>query len=156
MADKNFDFDSLLDKSIDDIADLPEFKVPDTGVYKLSVGVETKPINDKPAVVCKFTIRELVELADSSIPEANRAKPGDKFDNAFILKDNSGSDSEVAWGRLKEFVKPFEAHFGTNNLREIIGKLSSETVDITATVVKKERKDDKEKFSATVKDISVD
>jgi len=146
----------LLDKSIDDLADLPEFKVPATGVYKLHVTATTKAINDKPAVATSFTVREVVELEDSSIPEEERAKAGDKFDMPFILKDKDGADSEVAWGRLKEFLKPFEAHFGEKNLKVLITGPLAQGVDITAKVVKKQRKDDKEKFGAQVSDITID
>lgn len=152
----SFDFDAILDKSIDDLADLPEFKVPDTGIYKLTVQAEAKPINDKPAVVCKYKVREVVELADSSIPEESRAKRGDGFDVPFILKDNEGNDSEMAWGRMKEFMQPFEAHFGEKSIGALVKRLAAEPVDITAKVTKRQRKDDKEKFSASVSDITVD
>lgn len=154
--DKSFDFDSILDKSIDDLADLPEFKVPHTGIYGLTVQLEAKPINDKPAVVCKYTVRNVVELADSSIAEADRAKAGDKFDVPFILKDKNGEDSEMAWGRMKEFMKPFEIHFGTKSIKEIVANLSTTPVDITGKVVKKQRTDDKEKFNANVEQITID
>lgn len=150
------DIFDLLDKEIDDLADLPEFKAPDTGIYKLSVTCATKPINEKPAVVTSFTVREVVELADSSIEEKDRAKAGDKFDVAFILKDKEGNDSEIAWGRMKEFVLPFKEHFGLTNLKEVIQKLGDESVDITAKVTKKERKSEKGVFDARVSDITID
>jgi hypothetical protein len=151
----SFNFDDLLDKSIDDLADLPEFKVPETGIYGLSVKLETKEINNKPAVVCKYTVRNVVELADSSIPEEQHAKAGDGFDEAYILKDNDGKDSEIAWGRLKQFLQPFEVHFGEKLISALVKRLA-DPVSITAKVTKKPRKDDKEKFSAQVSDITVD
>lgn len=149
------DFDSLLDKSIDDLKDLPSFEVPDTGVYKLRVSLEPKAINDKPSIVAHYVVREIVELADSSIPQEQRAKPEDKFDTPFFLQTNEGADSETGWGFLKEFLKPFEVHFGTKNVKELVANLAN-PVDITAKVVKKQRKDDKEKFQANVSDITID
>ncbi len=150
------DFDSLLDKSIDDLADLPEFKVPDTGMYKLDVSCETKEINKKPAVTARFVVRELVELADSTIPEDQRAKPGDSFDLMFLLKNDAGEDMEISWGRLKEFAQPFQKHFNEDHLGKLLKGPLAQPVSITAKVVKKQRKDDKEKFDARVSDIVID
>lgn len=152
----SIDFDSLLDKSIDDLADLPEFKVPDTGVYKLSVVCDTKEINNKPAVTARLTVREVVELVDSTIPEEQRAKAGDSFDLMFLLKNDAGEDMEISWGRLKEFAQPFQAHFNEGHLGKLLRGPLAQSVDITAKVVKKQRKDDKEKFDARVSDITID
>ena len=149
------DFDSLLDKSIDDLKDLPSFEIPDTGVYKLRVSLETKAINDMPTVIAHYVVREVVELADSSIPEEQRAKAEDKFDVPFFLKGKDGSESETGYGFLKEFLQPFEGHFNEKHVGKLV-RLLAESVDITATVVKKQRKDDKEKFQAQVKDITID
>lgn len=153
------DLFDILDKSIDDIADLPSFKAPDTGMYRLSITFDTKEINKKPAVVARFVVRELLALADDAIPENERAKPGDKFDVPHILKDEDGKDSEFAWGMLKALIKPFEIHFGETNLKTLIKKMATEggeSVDITAKVVKKQRKDDKDKFSARVEEIVIE
>ncbi len=155
MAD-TFDFDALLDKSIDDLADLPEFKVPDTGMYKLTVQASTKIINDKPAVQVDVTVREVVELVDTTIPEADRAKNGDKFNLLFILKNDKGEDMEISWGRLKEFSQPFQTHFNEGHLGKLLSGPLAQPVDITAKIVKKARKDDKEKFDARISDISID
>lgn len=149
-------FDTLLDKSLDDLADLPEFKVPDTGVYKLSVTAEMKEINKKPAIVAKFKVRELVELEDSSIPENERSKAGDGFDVPFMLRNEDGTPNELGEGRFKEFCAPFSAHFEEKNLRVLITEKMNSPVDITAKVKKVARKSDAEKFDARVSDISID
>jgi len=156
MATTEMNFDDILDQSIDDLADLPEFKVPDTGIYKLRVTGGTKAINNKPAVTTSFVVREIVELADSSIPEEQRAKAGDKFDIAYILKDEDGNKSEIAEGRMKEFLAPFHAHYGEKSIRAIIEGPLTEGVDITAQVVKKARKNDPEKFDARISDVTID
>lgn len=146
----------ILDQSIDDLADLPEFKVPDTGMYRLAVTAEPKPINDKPAVVAKFRVINLIELADDSIPEEERAKENDKFDIPFILRDKEGNKSEIAEGRMKEFLAPFSAHFEEkNNKALIMNHLNSEVI-ITAKITKKQRKDDADKYSAQVSDIVIE
>lgn len=150
------DLFDLLDKNIDDIADLPSFKVPDTGIYKLLLGIETKSVNDKPCVIAKLTVKELVELADSSVDEKDRAKDGDKFDVMYMLKDKDGNNQEVSWGLLKQLAEPFEAHFGTKNLKEIMKNLSTDPVAITAKIKKVARKSDKEVFDARISDITID
>jgi hypothetical protein len=152
------DLFNLLDKDLDDIADLPSFKVPDTGVYKLTLGMELKPINEKPAVVAKFTVREVVELADSSIEESARAKAGDKFDVPHILKDKDGKDSEIAWGKLKELCSPLAEWAGNTNLKAIIKKLTEETVDITCKVKRVQRKGTEADpvFDARIDNVTVD
>lgn len=155
-ATSSEDLFNLLDKELDDIADLPSFKVPATGIYKLGVKMEVKEINDKAATIAKFTVKEIVELVDDSIEEADRAKADDKFDIAFILKDDKGADNEMGWGRLKEFCQPFEAHFGTSNLRKIVSSLCQDEVLITANIKKVARKNDKEVFDARISNITVD
>jgi hypothetical protein len=147
--------DDLLDRSIDDLKDLPEFKVPDTGIYKLRVNCNAKYINEKPAIEMNFAVREIVELADSSIPEEARAKPDDKFSIAFFLLDKDGNESEMGFGRLKQFTAPFSEHFGEKNVKAVC-RNHIKDVDITAKVVKKQRKDDKEKFDARVEDVTID
>lgn len=149
------DLFDLLDKSIDDLADLPAFKVPDTGVYMLHVTADMKEINKKPAVTFSHKIRGIVELAED-IPEAERAKPDDKFDVAFILKDDNGADNEMGWGRLKEYLKPFEAYYGEKNIKTLLMGPLKDGVDITAKVVKVERKREKGVFDARVSDIIVE
>lgn len=162
MANKQMSEDDLfglLDKELDDLKDLPEFKVPHTGVYRFHVTGGMKEINDKPAVVFSHVVKETIELADSSIPEEERSKPEDKFDLAFILVDNSGNKSEIAEGRMKEYLKPFAAHFGTSNVKSLLQGPLKEGVNITATcvrTVKKDRSSGEDRINAVVKDITID
>lgn len=152
------DLFDLLDKDIDDIADLPSFKCPDTGVYNLKISMEVKEINKKAAVIAKLEVVEIKELADDSIPQEERAKAGDKFDIAHILKDDEGKDSEIGWGRLKELCKPFEEVAGSKNLKAVVKYLEANPTAITATIKKVERKkkEDKGVFDARISDITVD
>lgn len=149
-------FDTLLDKSLDDLADLPEFKTPDTGIYKLAVTMEMKEINKKPAIIAKFKVRELVELEDTSIPEGDRSKTGDGFDVPFMLRNEDGTPNELGEGRFKEFCAPFATHFEEKNLRVLVTEKMNSPVDITAKVKKVARKNDPEKFDARVSDVTVD
>jgi hypothetical protein len=157
MSNQNSDdlFD-ILDKSIDDLKDLPGFKVPDTGMYKLTVTAGMKEINKKAAVTTSYVVREVLELEDSEIPEEDWAKTGDKFDVPFILKNDDGTTNEFAEGRLKEFLAPFHAHFDEKNIKALLKGPLAAGVDITAKVKKVARKNDDEKFDARISEITID
>lgn len=148
--------ENLLDKEIDDLADLPEFKAPHTGIYRLTVTAVPKEIADKAAVEASFVVVDTIELADPTLEDSERSKPGDKFSVAFFLQDNEGKDSELGFGRLKEFVKPFQAHYGTANLKQLILENLKEPTSIVAKVERKERRKEAGKFDARVSDITVD
>lgn len=153
---------SLLDTEIADLADLPEFKVPDTGVYRFHVTGQAKSINNKPAVVLTHEVLELMEIADDSIPEEERAKAGDKFDVAFILIDNEGKKSEIAEGRMKNYFKPLSEHFGITNNKALLTGPLKDGVTLTAKCTKKARKlkegesEDDQKYDAMISEITVD
>ena len=149
-------FDDILDQSIDDLADLPEFKIPFTGMYRLTVTAETKEINKKPAVATHFVVVDLIELADSSIPEEERSKPGDKFDIAYILKDDEGNKNEIGEGSMKKFLLPFHEHFGDKSIRNVIMTHLATPVSITAKVERRERKKEEGKFDARISDVVID
>jgi hypothetical protein len=48
----------LLDKEIDDLAELPAFEVPPVGNYKLAVCFSEKNVNDKECLEASFKVLE--------------------------------------------------------------------------------------------------
>ena len=147
--------DDILDSSIDDLKDLPEFKVPPTGIYALSVSILSKEINKKPSLIAHIVVRECKSLADDNTPEEERSKAGDSLDIPFMLKNEDGSRNEVAEGFFKAFMDPFHKHFNDKSIRNVVGKLA-EPVDITAAIEKAERKKEKGKFDARISEIVID
>lgn len=142
---KFIDLDSLFAASLDDIADLASFETPPKGAYIGSVTTSTKEINGKPAVEAEFVVVETVELKDA----ADKAvASGTKFSTAFIL------GNAVSEGKLKQFLAPFAAHFGSNNIGQLV---RDEIKDVTISFTLKHRKDkeDKEKFYPDVGNITV-
>lgn len=112
MTDKT---SALLDATLDDLADLPGFKVPPTGAYALEVmSVLEKEIGDHAAVEAKFTIREVVEVSEQNVPEDQMPVPGDECNIAFML------DNDTGVGFFKEFLKPLGEKLGTKKNREIM------------------------------------
>ena len=102
--------DSLLDISLDDLADLPEFKVFNPGAHRCTFKMESKAINNHPSVEVKLTLLETVELADASLePDA----AGTESSVAYML------DNEFGQGKFKEILKPLGAHYGMSKFGEI-------------------------------------
>lgn len=107
----NASLDSLLDSSIDDLADMPAFAVLPAGVFRVALSFEQKEVNKHPSVEMKLVVREVVEMADTS--EAPPAV-GDESGMLFML------DNEFGQGSLKEIVKPLAAATGGSSLREVL------------------------------------
>lgn len=122
----------ILDKSIDDIEDLPGFEVPPNGVYILRTTAEVKQVNNKDAVEFKFSVVECVEQNNS---EDTPAIPGTQFSTLYFL------DNEIAVGRMKEMLVPFAAHFQNRNLRTLV---TEHIKDVLVSAKVKQRKDKKE------------
>ena len=137
--------DDLFAASLDDIADLPSFEVPSKGAYIGTVTTAIKEVNKKPAIEVTYTILETVELEDS---DDKAPAPGTKFSTAFIL------GTPIAEGFLKQFLAPFAEHFGTTNVGELIRDLIQD-VQIAFTLGHRADKEDKEKFYAVVKNVTV-
>lgn len=135
----------ILDKSIDDIEDLPGFVVPPAGVYMLRCNAEVKEVNNKDAVELKFTVAECLEQQDEA---ATPAKVGDKFSTLFML------DNEIGVGRLKEAMIPFAEAFGTRNLKQLVTEQIKDIL-ISAKVKPRQDKKDPDKVYADVSQITV-
>lgn len=63
-AQDQIDIDTLLDSTLDDLADLPEFKIFPAGAYIGTVELSVKKMGDNTGVELKFTTQETVELSD--------------------------------------------------------------------------------------------
>lgn len=103
--------DNLLDISLDDIADLPEFKVYPAGAHRCTIAFEKKMIGTHPAVELKLTLLETVELTDPSevAPEA-----GTESSVAYML------DNEFGQGNMKKVMVPLAQHFGISNVSQLM------------------------------------
>lgn len=102
--------DNLLDLSLDDLVDLPEFKVFPAGAHRCTMKLESKEINKHPAIELKLTLIESVELAD---PAEEPAAAGTESSVAYMM------DNEFGQGKFKEILKPLAAHFGLAKFGEI-------------------------------------
>jgi hypothetical protein len=142
--EKSFNL-GLLDKSIDDIEDLPGFEVPVNGVYTLKFSTAIKVVKDKDCVEANF---EVIECQEQNDPEATPTKAGTKFSMLFQL------ENEIAQGKMKELVMPIAAHFGERNMGKLITETCKDLI-INAKVTRRADKEDKEKFYANVTNVTV-
>jgi hypothetical protein len=118
--------DSILDMQLDDIADLPEFKVFPAGAHRVTIKFDKKEINKHPAMELKLKLIETVEIVD---PSEIAPAAGTESSVAFML------DNEFGVGKFKEVLKPLAAHLGLSQVSEII----EQSADMECLVVTKIR-----------------
>jgi hypothetical protein len=138
------DLDSLLDATLDDLEDLPEFKSFPAGAYRVSVTLEGKSVNDKPGVEMAMKLQEVIELADAT---DTAPAEGDVSTMLFFL------DNEFGRGKLKAAVTPIALALGTTTIREAVEACK----DVECVVVLGQRADkkDPDKIYQTLKEVAV-
>ena len=100
MIDMNAaSIDSLLDSTLDDLADLPEFKIFPAGAYNGSIELTVKKMGDTMGVELKFTNQEVMELSDPTTAEADIPAAGATTSVGFLLNNEFGQ------GALKKVLE---------------------------------------------------
>lgn len=127
------DLDSLLDGTLDDLADLPEFKPFPAGAHTCVFDFEEKKVNDKSAVEFKFKAIETVELSNQ---EDTPVKAGDTCNVLCILKNNDGSRNEFSEGTIKMVAAALKENFPGASTREILTNAKGAEVLIVTTIRK--------------------
>lgn len=144
------DLDSLLAGTLDDLADMPEFKNYPNGAHKVKFDWEQKVVNKKPSIEFKFTYIEPVELADAT---AAVPKAGDEASVLCMMKNNDGSVNEFSQGTVKMIVAALKPHFdGPNNGAILTAAKGAEIVIITEL---KENKSNPGNFNMRLKQAAI-
>lgn len=122
-ATKDFDLDALLDGTLDDLADLPEFRPFPIGSYRLQVKLE-RDAEKKTVYFAKLKVLEVIELANST------ETPPETGAESNVRMDVS---NEYGQGDLKKVLSAMAANFGAKTNRELleIGKEGFEALAIT-------------------------
>lgn len=116
MTQENFDINNLLDGTLDDLADLPEFKPFPPGTYRVRVALEQKVVNRHPGFELKMSCLETIELSNGSdTPPAEKAEC-----TVLYLLDN-----EIGQGQFKKLLNVAAGHFGAKPNRELIGDMQN-------------------------------
>ena len=106
--------DFLLDSTLDDLADMPEFKVFPAGAYNGTIELAVKKMGDNMGVELKFTNQETVELSD---PTQEAPVLGATTSVGFLLNNEFGQGAlKKVLASLKEGLQLPD---GTSN-REIM------------------------------------
>jgi hypothetical protein len=91
--------DSLLDSTLDDLADRPEFKPWPVGTYQYTIVLSGKVINETPNFEAKLTCVAVLELADEA-ERVNAPKEGDTTNVLFNMKTEFGQGDFKAIGKV--------------------------------------------------------
>ena len=143
---------NLLDKSIDEIDDLPGFEVPQNGMFSFRFSTATKSINGKEYVEANFEVLEAIELNDPSTAGESCNKPGTKFSMLFGLE---GEHADKSISRLKELVAPISDSTGERNLLKLVTEVCKDMVVVGKVKRRVTKKDGEEKIYADVSDLQV-
>lgn len=130
---------ALLDGTLDDIADLPEFVVPNAGTYEATIlKFEPKEINEQTAIDFQLRFDNLLEAADGNDePQTLPIEAG----TAFFLLNDDGTPNELGQGQWKEVMKAISDHVeGTTNTEKMASAVGLQVVVTTGVRVHKEDK----------------
>ena len=128
-------FDDLLDGTLDDLSDIPEFKPFPNGAHRSTIKFEKKTVNEHPCVEVKLILIETLELANP-----NKDTPPEKGTEANVLYM---MDNELGQGKFKELMKPFAELHGNLKLGQLIdASQGSEVTAVTNVRPNKEKTKD--------------
>lgn len=140
----------MLAMSLDDIPDLPVYKAPPPGVYKLIIKeIAEKDINGKTALEVKYVVTDIIELSEPDTPEEDKVAPGGEFSEAFWFNDPE--KIEMTLSVLKAKFGGMAEAVGSNQLLEILEKV--EGMQVQAIITNRTDKNDKTKVYASTRDI---
>lgn len=139
------DLDSILDSSIDDLADLPEFGTYPSGVHRVIINWESKEINKHPCMELKMKMVETVELADPG--KDNPVDAGVESSCLFML------DNEFGQGNFKAVIKTLAAATGSSKISEAVE--ASNGMEVQVVVQTKPDKKDPTTIRMNVKKVIV-
>lgn len=118
MTELNMNIDALLDGTLDDLADMPEFKPFPVGAHKCTMKMEVKKVGEFQAVELGLTAIETVELPAGSTEAPVNA--GDNTNVLYFLTHSNPKVAELGQGKFKEIMKALAAHFGAKSNRELM------------------------------------
>ena len=147
----NLDIDSLLDGTLDDLADAPEFKPYPLGVHKVVINWETKQLDDNKDKSKKNTIVTLkmkaLETIETPAGSEEVCSPGQEENIGFFLVHHSSPKAmEIGQGAFKEVMKSLAAHYGPKSNRELMAESAGAEVLVT-TGLRKDKTDASKKYT---------
>lgn len=133
----NYDLDSLLDGTLEELADMPEWKDFPDGVHTATIiGWELKKFDDKKDKSKSNMMMELRLRAQATVETASGSEevcsPGQESSYSFFLVHHSSPKAmEVGQGQFKDIMKAFAASWGVKSNRELMEISTGSEVLIT-------------------------
>lgn len=125
--DKNSgSIDDLLDETLDDLADLPEFKPFPPGAHHCKSYWSLKTINDKSNFELKLVLVETKELANPN--EDTAPNPGSEC-TALFSREN-----EIGQGKFKKLIAPTAERLNTASIKETLKAMEGADVLVVSKV----------------------
>lgn len=156
---QDLDLDSLLDETIDDLADLPETKPFPDGAHLVNLKIKRVQDEKKNPVPGKFIVEmkyiQEVELSDVDTPEDARSKEDDQFAAWIHTLKKDGTKNEFGQGQLKIIVKPLADALGLSKVGEVIAATEEGIQCIVVTKIRKAKKDSGYEDSMDIKQVQV-
>ena len=154
----NLDIDSLLDGTLDDLADAPEFKPFPIGAHRIVMSWETKQLDDKKLQGKKNTIVTLkmkaFETVETPAGSEEVCSPGQEENIGFFLVHHSSPKAmEIGQGAFKEIMKSLAGHYGAKSNRELMA--DSEGAEALVTTGLRADKTDKAKKYTTLEKLVI-
>ena len=134
-----FNIDSLLDGTLDDLADAPEFKPFPAGTHKVTIGITQKKIGTHPAFELAMKAVETIELANA---EDTPLVAGATTSEAFMM------DNELGQGNFKKVLKSLADHFGAKSNRELIAE--AQNLEVLVVTKVRQNKDKTQSYTSIV------
>lgn len=153
--------DQLLDTSISDLADLPEFKQPPAGAHRCYFNLSAKEVGGEPALVMTFKVIETLEL---ETPEKDKPlEAGDEFDITSTMTNEFGQGlvkSVAAKACLAQGIDPAALELpGAEKVtlgEAFAAYIGGEVIAFTGLRVDKKDKSKTPRHFVTLKDIVFD
>lgn len=123
---------SVVARDLDAIPDLPDYKAPHPGVYKLLIAkVEQRDINKKTALVVEYSVVDIIQLNEVEDPNDPNVVPGNMFSEAFWFNDADRIENTLSV--LKKKYSGLAETCGTKNLLDIMNKMEGMQVKCVIT-----------------------
>ena len=119
------DMDKLLDSTLDDLADAPEFKPFPAGTHKVTITILQKKIGTHPAFEVGMKAVETIELSNS---DETPLAAGATTSVAYMM------DNDLGQGNFKKILASLASHYGAKSNRELISEAQNAEVLVVTKV----------------------
>jgi hypothetical protein len=115
---QEFNIDTILDGTLDDLADMPEFKPFPAGSHRATIRFEQKVINKFSGMEIKLKGIETLELPAGSTEAP--LTPGQETSVFYFFQHTNPLTAELGQGKFKEIMKSLADHYGPQTNRALI------------------------------------